>query len=562
MSFPPATPIAVVGTSVRAPGGIAGPAAFWAAVTAARDLIGELPADRRERFGAAWDGMVTRGGYLEAPFDFDARFFGVSPKEARSIDPQHRLLLETVWEAFEDAGIPVAAAPAATGVYVGITGVDHREWLIGEPNSSWTVGTGHSFAAGRIAHTLGLRGPVLAVDTVCSSSLVSAHLACRALAAGDCDVAAAGGVNLVLAPSVTRSVYKTGALSPRGRSRPFDKDADGFVRGEGCGIVVLKRLDDALRDRDRILAVIAGTGINHDGHTATFTAPNVAAQGELITRVLTAAGVEAAEVGFHEAHGTGTPIGDPAELEAVAATLGRRGGRRLYVGSVKANFGHTESAAGVMGLIKAVLSLYHRTVAPQANFGTLHPGIDLTGTGIEIPTAPVPWDDDLGACASVSSYGMSGTNAYAVLRPAPAAVVPGHEQTGAAVAGFGVSAAAPAALTELARRYADHLTKAPEADYPAFAHTATAGRTRLKHAVWIEAAEPAGAIAALRALSEGAGDAGDAEDAEGAGHPAVRELAKDEPFPGAVPARAVVSLPTYPWQRATHVASLAPGASR
>jgi len=548
VSFPPTTPIAVVGTAVRAPGGIAGPAAFWAAVTTAQDLIGELPADRRERFGAAWDGMVTRGGYLEAPFDFDARFFGISPKEARSIDPQHRLLLETVWEAFEDAGIPVAAASATTGVYVGITGVDHREWLAGEPNSSWTVGTGHSFAAGRIAHTLGLRGPVFAVDTVCSSSLVSAHLACRALAAGDCDVAAAGGVNLVLAPSVTRSVYKTGALSPEGRSRPFDKDADGFVRGEGCGIVVLKRLDDALRDRDRVLAVIAGTGINHDGHTATFTAPNVAAQQELITRVLTAAGVDAAEVGFHEAHGTGTPIGDPAELEAVAATLGRRGGRRLYVGSVKAHFGHTESAAGVMGLIKAVLSLDHRTVAPQANFGTLHPRIDLTGTGIEIPTVPVPWDDDLGACASVSSYGMSGTNAYAVLRPAPAAV-PDRDRSGAAVAGFGMSAAAPAALTELARRYADHLTKAPEADYPAFAHTATAGRTRLKHAVWIEAAQPAGAIEALRALSEGAE------------HPAVRALATDEPFVAAVPVREVISLPTYPWQRATHVASLAPGAA-
>lgn len=530
--------------AVRAPGGIADPAAFWAAVTSARDLIGELPADRRDRFGPAWDGMVTRGGYVDTPFDFDAKFFGISPKEARSIDPQHRLLLETVWEAFEDAGIPVAAAPAATGVCIGITGVDHREWLVGEPNSSWTVGTGHSFAAGRVAHTLGLRGPVFAVDTVCSSSLVSVHLACRALAAGDCDVAAAGGVNLVLAPSVTRSVYKTGALSPEGRSRPFDKDADGFVRGEGCGIVVVKRLDDAVRDRDRILAVIAGTGINHDGHTATFTAPDIEAQSELITRVLTAARVDAAEVGFHEAHGTGTPIGDPAELEAVAATLGRRGGRRLYVGSVKANFGHTESAAGIMGLMKAVLSLYHCTVAPQANFGTLHPRVDLTGTGIEIPTAPVPWDDDLGACASVSSYGMSGTNAYAVLRRAPAAA-PGREQTGAVAAGFGVSAAAPAALTELARRYADHLTTAPEADYPAFAHTATAGRTRLKHAMWIEAAEPAVAIAALRALSEGAG------------HPAVRELAKDEPFPAPAPARVVVSLPTYPWQRATHVAGVA-----
>ncbi|WP_256092178.1 polyketide synthase [Micromonospora haikouensis] len=532
-------PIAVVGMAVRAPGGIADLDAYWSAILHARDLTGDLPADRRDAFGAAWDGMVTRGGYLDAAFDFDPKFFGIAPKEARVLDPQHRLLLEVAWEAFEHAAIPVAAVAASTGVFVGITGRDYWQWLSGDPNSYWTIGNGHAFAAGRVAYTLGLGGPVFALDTACSSSLVSVHTACRALAAGDCDVALAGGVNLVLAPGTTRAVAQTGALSPQGRSRPFDADANGFVRGEGCGLLVLKRLADARRDHDRVLAVIGGTGINHDGRTATFTTPNVSAQAGLIDTVLAAAGVSARDVGYHEAHGTGTPLGDPSELEAVVAALGRRDGRPLYVGSVKGNVGHTESAAGVLGLVKAVLCLHHRTIAPQANYRALNPRVDLAGTGIEIAAAAVPWDDRLGPCASTSSYGMSGTNAFAVLSPAPppepAAAVP-------APRGFPVSAAAPGALAELAGRYAAHLAAVPDADYPAFVSTATGGRTRLKHAVWVEAAEPAGAAAALAAL------------AAGEAHPAVRALGADEPVP-APPGRAVVSLPGYPWQRGTYLSA-------
>lgn len=538
------TAIAVVGMAVRAPGGVAGLDAYWSAVAAGRDLTGDLPEDRRARFGTAWDGMVTRGGYLDAPFDFDARFFGISPKEARAVDPQHRLLLEVAWEAFEHAAIPVADVAASAGLFVGVTGVDYREWLSGAPNSSWTIGTGHSFAAGRIAYTLGLRGPVFAVDTACSSSLVSVHLGCRALAAGDCDTAIAGGVNLILAPSVTRSVCATGALSPDGRSRPFDAAANGFVRGEGCGMVVLKRLADARRDADRVLAVISGSGINHDGRTATFTAPNVAAQADLIDTVLAAAGVSAHDVGFHEAHGTGTPVGDPSEMEAVTAALGRRDGRRLYVASVKGNLGHTESAAGVLGLIKAVLCMNHRAIAPQANFSTLNPRIDLSGTGIEIPTAPVAWDDTLGGCASVSSYGMSGTNAFAVLSPAPP-TAPDAPRGGPAGSGFPLSAATPSALAELARRYAEQAAALPDTGFPAFALTAAGGRARLKHAVWIQATAAADAAAALRAL------------AAGQAHPAVRALDPDEPLP-TVAGRAVVSLPTYPWQHASYVAAASP----
>ncbi|MFI9528645.1 beta-ketoacyl [acyl carrier protein] synthase domain-containing protein [Micromonospora rosaria] len=537
-------PIAVVGMAVRAPHGVTSLDAYWSAILRRRDLTGDLPADRRDRFGAGWDGMVTRGGYLDAPFDFDPKFFGISPREARVLDPQHRLLLEVVWEAFEDAAIPVAAVAASTGVYVGITGRDYWQWLSGDPNSSWTIGNGHSFAAGRIAYTLGLRGPVYALDTACSSSLVAVHTASRALAVGDCDVAVAGGVNLILAPDTTRSVGQTGALSPDGRSRPFDAAANGFVRGEGCGVLVLKRLADARRDRDRVLAVISGTGINHDGRTATFTTPNVSAQATLIESVLAAAGVPAGEVGFHEAHGTGTPLGDPAEVAAIVAGLGRRDGRPLYVGSVKGNVGHTEAAAGALGLIKAVLCLHHRVIAPQANYATLNPRIDLTGTGIEIPVAPVPWEQRLGGCASTSSYGMSGTNAYAVLSPAPPPepAVTDPTVAGRAAAGLLVSAATPAALAALARRYADHLASLPDEAYPAFADTATGGRTRLRHAVWVAAADAGDAAAALAAL------------AGGTAHPAVRTLAPDEPVPAA-PGRTVVTLPTYPWQRGTYVAA-------
>ncbi|MGX7672918.1 beta-ketoacyl [acyl carrier protein] synthase domain-containing protein [Plantactinospora sp. DSM 117369] len=533
-------PIAVVGMAVRAPAGVSSLDAYWSAVVHARDLTGELPADRRGAFGAQWDGMVTRGGYLDAPFDFDPKFFGISPKEARVLDPQHRLLLEVVWEAFEHAAIPVADVAAGTGVFVGITGRDYRQWLSGEPNPYSTIGNGHSFAAGRVAYTLGLHGPVFALDTACSSSLVAVHQAGRALAAGDCDTAVAGGVNLILAPSTTRWVNQTGALSPDGRSRPFDAAANGFVRGEGCGMLVLKRLADARRDRDRILAVLRGTGINHDGRTSAFTAPNMSAQAKLIDSVLAAAGVSGQEIGFHEAHGTGTPLGDPVEMAAIVAALGRRDDRPLYVASVKGNVGHTEAAAGVLGLVKAILCLVRRTIAPQANYRTLNPRIDLSGTGIDIPVEPVPWDGRLGACASTSSYGMSGTNAYAVLSPAPP-VDPAVELP--AAPGFLVSAATPAALAALARRYAEHLGTLPDRDFPAFAGTATAGRTRLKHAVWVRAAEPRDAVPALTAL------------AAGSAHPAVRPLDADEPVP-TPPGRAVVSLPGYPWQRGSYLATV------
>lgn len=540
-------PVAVVGVGVRAPGGVSDLASYWDALLAGRVLTGPMPDERRGPFGTQWDDLITAGGYLDRPFDFDARFFEMAPREARTVDPQHRLLLEVTWEAFEDAGLPPAAAAEQTGVFVGITGLDYRQWQPGEPNSYTTVGNGHSFSAGRVAHELGLQGPVFALDTACSSSLVAVHTACRALAAGDCDVAVAAGVNLILSPHTTRAVAKTGALSPDGSSRPFDAAANGFVRGEACGVVLLKRLSDAVRDRDRIRAVIEGSAINHDGHSDTFTSPNGESQSRLIRRVLAAAGLTGSDIGYHEAHGTGTALGDPIEVRAVLDALGSipseatdpvppAANGTFYLGSVKANLGHTESAAGVMGLIKAVLCLQHRTIPPQPNFDTLNPRIEAGGR-LAVATEPQPWDPATGAHASVSSYGMSGTNAYAVLAAAPD--VPTVEFP-AAVEGFLVSARTPAALADLAERYRARLAGLAEADYPAFAYTATFGRTRLRSAAWVSAATPAEAVQALAAFAD---------------HPAVRLLSESDPLPCKEnPAdRVVATLPGYPWQHTTQV---------
>ncbi|SCG76947.1 Ketoacyl-synthetase C-terminal extension [Micromonospora coxensis] len=534
--------MAIVGVGIRAPGDVVDTASYWSALLEGRDLTGEMPADRRAPFGAEWDDLITRGGYLERAFDFDARFFDMSPREARTVDPQHRLLLEVVWEAFEDAAIQPGAVASSTGVFVGITGQDHWSWLTGEPNSYWTIGNGHSFAAGRVAYTLGLQGPSFALDTACSSSLVAVHTACRALTAGDCDIAVAGGVNLILAPRTTRAVARTGALSPDGTSRPFDAAANGFVRGEACAMLVLKRLDDAVRDRDRIHAVIDGTAINQDGRSAAFTAPSVEAQTRLIRSLLATIGLTGADIGYHEAHGTGTPLGDPVEMAAVTAALrGGPGEGALHVGSVKGNVGHTESAAGVLGLIKSVLCLEHRLIPPQAHFTTLNPRIDLTDTGVVIPTTPTSWPAGAGGHASVCSYGMSGTNAYAVLSPAPR-ITP----VAAPPPGFAVSARTSAAVAALAGRYRTHLAGLDEADYPAFAYSATHGRTRHRRTVWVDAASAAAAREAVDAV------------AAGVEHPAARFLDEAEPLPwqASRAARRVASLPSYPWEHVTYTADI------
>ncbi|MFH8979011.1 SDR family NAD(P)-dependent oxidoreductase [Streptomyces sp. NPDC017890] len=544
-----AGPLAVVGVGLRLPGGIADLDGYWDALAEGRDLVRPMPEHRKEPFTDEWDALPHRGGHLDDVLGFDAAFFGVSPREARSLDPQHRLLLEVAWEALEDAALPpraLAESGRRTGLYVGVTGQDYRDWQpAGQEDAYWLTGNGHCFAAGRIAYTLGLMGPAVAVDTACSSSLTAVHLAGQALRRGECDVALAGGVNLILSPRSTRLIQQTNSLAPDGLCKTFDARANGFTRGEGCGVVVLKRLADARRDGDRVHAVVRGSAVNQDGRSSGFTAPNVRAQISLIRAALDDAGLSPAEIGAVEAHGTGTALGDPIEVEAIVAALDRSaGGPPLRIGSVKTGLGHLEAASGIAGLIRGVLSVQRRLLPPVVHLSTLNPRIQLDGTGIEFPREVLPWeagDSGPGSCLGVSSFGMSGTNAHVVLgAPTERERTPAASGTGP-VAGFEVSARTEDALRALAGLLAGRLAELPAEEYAAFAYTVTHGRARHGVRALVTAEDPRAALSALRELAAG-------------GTPeAVRltDAAPDAPADPATAAlpRAVTSLPAYPWER-------------
>jgi acyl transferase domain-containing protein len=540
-------PLAVVGMGVRLPGGIEDLDGYWSALAEGRDLVRPLPQHRMGPFAAEWRDVHHKGGFLDEVMDFDAGLFGIPRRDAVSLDPQHRLLLEVTWEALENAALPPdRLGGAGTGFFVGISNQDYNDWRTGEPDALWGIGNAISYAAGRVAYTLGLNGPAMAVDTVCSSSLVATHLARQALLRGECDVAVAAGVNLILSPNSSRLISQTGLLAPDGFCKPFDARANGFTRSEGCGVVVLKRLSDALRDNDRVHAVIRGSVVNQDGRSASITAPNPRAQADLLTAALADAGLAPEDIGLIEAHGTGTATGDPIELEAVATALGRpSGGSPLRVTAVKSNMGHLESAAGIAGLIKAVLSVRHQAVPPVVHYRTLNPRIDLAGTGIQVAAELEDWPEEGGRFAGVSSFGMSGTNAHVIVGP------PTDEDSGpaaaagpVAVSGFEVSARGPEALRELAARYRDRLADLPDASYPGFAYTVSEGRARHSSRARITAGDRAAALTALTELADGRPSVA-VSVATGAGLGAGEAA-------GALP-RAVVDLPNYPWQRERYV---------
>ena len=374
-------PIAVVGMSCRFPGKAGSPEEYWQLLRNGIDAVTEVPAERwniDDYYAADPETpgkMYSRhGGFLEGIDRFDPWFFRISPREAASMDPQQRLLLEVSWEALEDAGLaPDSLKGSQTGVFVGITTNDYAQLLMRHGGSSRIDGyffTGNPLntAAGRLSYTLGFQGPSISLDTACSSSLVSIHQACRSLRSGECHLALAGGVNLILAPENTVAVCRTRALARDGRCKTFDATADGFVRSEGCGIVALKTLSQATADGDRILAVIRGAAVNHDGASSGFTVPNGKAQEALILKAL--GGLAPAEIDYVEAHGTGTALGDPIEVNALAAILGRgrAPGRPLRIGSAKTNIGHAESAAGMAGLIKVILALRHEEIPPHLHW--------------------------------------------------------------------------------------------------------------------------------------------------------------------------------------------------
>lgn len=428
-------PIAIVGMACRLPGGVDDPESFWDLLIDGRDAVTEVPTARWDvdTFYSPPPGKPGRSYIVESNFltrdvaEFDARFFSISPVEANSMDPQQRLLLETCWEALENAGQnPDRLRGSLAGVYLGISSNGEYSKLVSthDVNDQY-LGTGNnsSIASGRIAYVLGLRGPALSVDTACSSSLVCTHMAIEALRRGECDMALAAGVNLMLAPQVMAGLCAMNALAPDGRSKPFDASADGYGRGEGCGVVVLKRLSDARRDGDTIHAVLRGGAVNNDGDSSGLTVPNGMAQKAVLGRALEECGLGPGDVEYLEAHGTGTLLGDPIEVDAIRHVYCKELRERpLLIGAVKGNIGHLESAAGVASLIKAVLCLQHAEIPAIAGLQELNPRIPGDDSALAFPTAPRSWPDHDGPRrVAVSSFGFSGTNAHLIVEEAPPA---------------------------------------------------------------------------------------------------------------------------------------------
>jgi acyl transferase domain-containing protein len=446
-------PIAVVGMACRFPGGADTPERYWDLLSRGVDAVSAVPPGRWDA-DAVYDPdpeaagkMYTRlGGFLDEVDGFDPGFFGISPREAANMDPQQRLLLEVTWEALENAGLRVdLLANSLTGVFIGIAANDYAQLLLSgsrlkDIDAYVLTGNAPNVSAGRIAYALGLQGPAMAVDTACSSSLVSVHLACQSLRNRECNAALAGGVNLMLSPISSIAFCRMKAIARDGYCKTFDAAADGFIRGEGCGMLVLKRLSDALDSGDDILAVIRGSAVNQDGHTSALTVPNGPAQQAVIRAALERAGVQPHEVVFVEAHGTGTPLGDPIELQALAEAYGRvrvpgapsNGSEPapLFVGSVKTNFGHLEGAAGVAGLMKAILAVRHAAIPPNLHFRQPNPRLNWQSLALRVPTELTEWRGQERRLAAVSAFGFSGTNAHVIVEQAPGHGSPTPVETG------------------------------------------------------------------------------------------------------------------------------------
>ncbi|MEU3737505.1 beta-ketoacyl synthase N-terminal-like domain-containing protein [Streptomyces sp. NPDC032198] len=512
--------IALVGIGCRYPGGVVDLASFWQVLRDGVDVIGEIPAERWGPEFISEDGAEPGTGYcryagvLPGLDQFDADFFGISFREAREMDPQQRLLLEVSWEALEHAGLTKPQlAGSRTGVFFGMLGMDYtllhsKTRGVRGIDPYYASGKEFSFAPGRVAYTLGLHGPALAVNTACSSSLVAVHLACRSLASGEADTALAGGVNVLAAPELSIFMSKVQALSPTGRCKPFAAEADGIVRGEGCGVVVLKRLEDALADGDRVLGVIRGSAFNHDGRSAGLTVPNASAQASLLRDALSRADATPDDVTYVETHGTGTPLGDPIEAYALSEVFGpgRDPARKLHIGSHKANFGHTDAAAGVAALIKTVLTARHRLVPPQLHFDTPNPAIPWADGPLQISAEARQLDGPDDQLLGVSAFGLSGTNAHILLSaaPEPAAEEPREESPEASPKVLLLSGSTDDALHERARDLLTTLDgEQPLADV---LHTAAVRRTHHESRATVIGADLDELRSSLGDLAEGTPD--------------------------------------------------------
>lgn len=522
-------PLAIIGMACRFPGEITTPAGFWQFMMAGKEAVGELPEGRWDAYLAnretrkALQGTTKVGNFLSDIAGFDAEFFGISPREAVEMDPQQRLILEVTWEALEHAGLPPASlAGTDTGVFVGVGTDDYGRRLLEDlPGiEAWTgIGASLCAVANRISYTLDLRGPSIAIDTACSSSLAAIHLASESLRLRETPVAIVGGVMLMAGPGLTMVLDAANAISPDGRSKAFGADADGYGRGEGCGIVVLKRLEDARRDGDRVLAVVRGSGVYQDGKTNGIMAPSGPAQEHLLRRTWQRAGLEPASADYIEAHGTGTRLGDPLEAAATSAVFGvdRPADAACLIGSVKTNIGHLEAGSGIAGIIKTVLAMRHGVIPASLNASTPNPAIPWQTSGLRLVNSPTPWPDRIGQPrrAGVSGYGYGGTIAHVILdgpepvqrtEPAEDHVAPGTEpanHVGTPLL-YPLSGGSPAGV----RAYADGLIEWLRAEGSHVAledigHTLALRRSHLPHRGAVVAADRDHLAAGLRAFANG-----------------------------------------------------------